>query len=76
MVPMAIDIVEPLPRREAWKLLPEPTIYPVKDAGLEDFVEQRPDGYKAAKRRADGDAVIVIDNGELSLSLLFQRVRR
>ncbi|CAK7565546.1 MAG: Actin-related protein 5 [Sporothrix epigloea] len=63
MVPMAIDIVEPLPRREAWKLLPEPTIYPVKDAGLEDFVEQRPDGYKAAKRRADGDAVIVIDNG-------------
>ncbi|CAK7227756.1 Actin-related protein 5 [Sporothrix curviconia] len=63
MAPMAIDIVEPLPRREAWKLLPEPTIYPVKDVGLEDYVEPRSDGYEAAKKRADGDAVIVIDNG-------------
>ena len=72
MAPMAIDIVEPLPRREAWKLLPEPTIYPVKDAGLEDYVEPRSDGYEAAKKRPDGDAVIVIDNGESSLVLLYQ----
>ncbi|EFX02970.1 chromatin remodeling complex subunit [Grosmannia clavigera kw1407] len=65
MAPMAIDIAEPLPRREAWKLLPEPTIYPVQDSRFESHVPSQPDDYKAAKARprSVNDAVIVIDNG-------------
>lgn len=65
---MAIDIVEPLPRREAWKLLPEPTIHPVKDGRFEKHVPLQADGYKTAKARprTDNDAVIVIDNGTFS----------
>ncbi|OAA64249.1 chromatin remodeling complex subunit [Niveomyces insectorum RCEF 264] len=67
MAPMAIDIVEPVSRREAWKLLPEPTIHPVKDVKFDKFFPPETDGYEAAKARPDGDAVIVIDNGSSAL---------
>lgn len=67
MAPTAMDIVEPLPQREAWKLLPEPTIHPVKDVAFEKFIPPQIDGYEAAKARPDHDAVIVIDNGSSAL---------
>lgn len=68
MAPTAMDIVEPLPQREAWKLLPEPTIHPVKDVAFEKFIPPQIDGYEAAKARPDHDAVIVIDNGTFLFS--------
>ena len=65
-----MDIDEPLPRREAWKLLPEPTIHPVKEYAMEDYVPPRSDGYERAKAQPDGDACIVIDNGESGIGTL------
>lgn len=62
-----MDIDEPLPRREAWKLLPEPTIHPVKDYTMEEFVQPRSDGYEKAKTMPDGEACIVIDNGSSAM---------
>jgi len=63
MAPMALD--EPVSRREAWKLLPPPTIYPVKEARFEKYLTPQSDGYEKAKAQPEGKAAIVIDNGEL-----------
>ncbi len=62
MSPMAID--EPVvSRREAWKNLPPPTIYPVKEAKFEKYITPQIDGYETAKAQPEGKAAIVIDNG-------------
>ncbi len=62
MAPMAID--EPVSRREAWKSLPPPTIYPLKEAKFEKYIAPQADGHEKAKAQPGGRAAIVIDNGE------------
>jgi len=62
MAPMMLDAPAPS-RRDAWKSLPEPTIYPVKEYKFEKPIETRSDGYEKAKSLPEGEAAIVIDNG-------------
>ncbi len=64
MAPMALD--EPVPRREAWKSLPPPTIYPAKEARFEKYITPQRDGYETARAQPAGRAAIVIDNGTSS----------
>ncbi|KAH8889840.1 ARP5-like protein [Thozetella sp. PMI_491] len=61
MAPSAID--DPPSRREAWKSLPSPTIYPVQEAKFEKYVAPQIDGHEKAIARPQGNAAIVIDNG-------------
>ncbi len=61
MVPLDLD--EPVSRREAWKLLPPPTLHEVTDDRFEKFLPPQVDGHETAKTMPDGKAVIVIDNG-------------
>lgn len=51
-------------RREAWKNLPPPTLYPVKEARFEKYLPPQIDGRERALAQPEGQAAIVIDNGE------------
>ncbi|KAK4193879.1 putative actin-related protein 5 [Podospora australis] len=61
MAPSAID--ETVSRRDAWKVLPPPTLYPVKEARFEKYVPPQTDGRERALAQPEGQAAIVIDNG-------------
>ncbi|EAQ88128.1 hypothetical protein CHGG_04747 [Chaetomium globosum CBS 148.51] len=61
MAPSAIE--ETVNRREAWKHLPPPTVYPVKEAKFDKYLPPQLDGRERALAQPDGQAVIVIDNG-------------
>ncbi|KAL2153184.1 hypothetical protein VTH82DRAFT_4339 [Thermothelomyces myriococcoides] len=50
-------------RREAWKNLPPPTLYPVKEARFEKYLPPQIDGRERALAQPEGQAAIVIDNG-------------
>ncbi|KAK1759400.1 actin-like protein arp5 [Echria macrotheca] len=54
-------------RREVWKTLPEPTLYPVKEAKFEKFVPPQVDGHERALAQGGGNASIIIDNGSSSV---------
>jgi hypothetical protein len=62
MAPSAID--DMAGRREAWKNLPLPTLYPVKEARFEKYVPPQVDGHERALAQPDGQASIIIDNGK------------
>jgi actin-related protein 5 len=51
-------------RREAWKTLPPPTLYPVKEARFEKFLPPQVDSHERALAQPGGQASIIIDNGE------------
>lgn len=59
------EVENPVSRREAWKTLPDPVLYPVKEAKFEKYIEPQSDGYERAKAQSSGNPAIVIDNGEL-----------
>lgn len=61
MAPSAID--ETVSQREAWKNLPPPTLYPVKEAKFEKYLPPQLDGRERALAQPAGQAAIVIDNG-------------
>ncbi|KAK4181832.1 putative actin-related protein 5 [Triangularia setosa] len=61
MAPAAVD--EVVSRRDAWMTLPPPTLYPVKEARFEKYLEPQTDGRKRALVLPQGQAAIVIDNG-------------
>jgi actin-related protein 5 len=61
MAPSAID--EPVGRRDNWKNLPPPTLYPVKEARFEKYLPPQLDGRERALVQPEGQAAIVIDNG-------------
>ncbi|KAL1866117.1 hypothetical protein VTK73DRAFT_4910 [Phialemonium thermophilum] len=61
MAPAATEEVRN--QREAWKSLPPPTVYPVKEAKFEKYIPPQVDGYEKALAQPEGEAVIVIDNG-------------
>ncbi|KAM7206870.1 actin-like protein arp5 [Naviculisporaceae sp. PSN 640] len=61
MAPSAID--ETVSRRDAWRNLPAPTVYPVKEARFEKYLPPQVDGHERALAQPEGKAVIVIDNG-------------
>jgi hypothetical protein len=50
-------------RREAWKNLPSPTLYPVKEAKFEKYLTPQVDGHERALAQPEGTVAIVIDNG-------------
>ncbi|KAL2159918.1 hypothetical protein VTH06DRAFT_2051 [Thermothelomyces fergusii] len=50
-------------RREAWKNLPPPTLYPVKEARFEKYLPPQIDGRERALAQPEGQVAIVIDNG-------------
>ncbi|KAL2120578.1 hypothetical protein VTJ04DRAFT_4605 [Mycothermus thermophilus] len=54
-------------RREAWKDLPPPTLYPVKEAKFEKYLPPQVDGRERALTYPPGEASIVIDNGSHSV---------
>ncbi|TLD31265.1 hypothetical protein PspLS_02775 [Pyricularia sp. CBS 133598] len=67
MTPMVLDdqpsaAAPPPPLREAWKLLPSPTIHTVKEARFEKYHPPQSDGPERAKSQS-GPVAIVIDNG-------------
>ncbi len=61
MAPSAVD--ETVSRREAWKTLPAPTLYPVKEAKFDKYLPPQLDGRERALALPKGQAAIVIDNG-------------
>ena len=61
MAPSAIE--ETVNRREAWKNLPPPTVYPVKEAKFDKYLPPQLDGRERALAQPNGQAAIVIDNG-------------
>ncbi len=61
MAPSAIDEIPS--QREAWKSLPEPTVYPVKEAKFDKYATPQIDGHEKALAQPEGAAAIVIDNG-------------
>lgn len=63
MAPSAVD--DTVSRREVWKTLPDPVLYPVKEAKFEKYIEPQSDGYERAKAQSGGNPAIVIDNGKL-----------
>ncbi|KAK0643566.1 actin-like ATPase domain-containing protein [Cercophora newfieldiana] len=65
MAPSAID--DMAGRREAWKNLPPPTLYPVKEARFEKYLPPQVDGHERALAQPDGQASIIIDNGSSSV---------
>ncbi|KAK3987849.1 putative actin-related protein 5, partial [Cladorrhinum sp. PSN332] len=65
MAPSAIE--ETISRRDAWKNLPPPTIYPVKEARFEKYLPPQVDGHERAVALPKGQAAIVIDNGSSSV---------
>ncbi|KAK3390405.1 actin-like ATPase domain-containing protein [Podospora didyma] len=61
---MAPSVMEDMAlRRDAWKTLPAPTLYPVKEAKFEKYVPPQVDGHERALAQPAGQAAIVIDNG-------------
>lgn len=64
MAPSAVD--ETVSRRDAWKNLPPPTLYPVKEAKFEKYLPPQVDGRERALAQPEGQAAIVIDNGRPS----------
>lgn len=64
MTPSAIDGTGSVSLREAWRQLPPPTLYPVKEARFEKFLPSQLDGRETALAQPAGTAAIVIDNGE------------
>jgi len=60
MSPMAVDDL--VSRREAWRNLPEPTLYPVKEARFDSYLPPQVDGHERALAQ-QGQTAIVIDNG-------------
>ncbi|KAK4112300.1 ARP5-like protein [Canariomyces notabilis] len=65
MAPSATDDI--VSRREAWKQLPPPTVYPVKEARFEKYLPPQVDGRERALAQPPGQAAIVIDNGSSSV---------
>ncbi|KXX76100.1 Actin-like protein arp5 [Madurella mycetomatis] len=65
MAPSAMD--EVISQREAWKNLPPPTLYPVKEARFEKYLPPQLDGRERALAQPPGQAAIVIDNGSSSV---------
>jgi len=61
MAPSAIE--ETVNRRDAWKTLPAPKLYPVKEARFEKYIPPQVDGHERALAQPDGKAAIIIDNG-------------
>ncbi|KAJ4300394.1 Nuclear actin-protein involved in chromatin remodeling [Collariella sp. IMI 366227] len=61
MAPSAVE--ETVSRRDAWKNLPPPTLYPVKEARFEKYLPPQADGRQRALALPKGQAAIVIDNG-------------
>ncbi|KAL1838724.1 hypothetical protein VTJ49DRAFT_2261 [Mycothermus thermophilus] len=66
MAPSAIDEAVNV-RREAWRDLPPPTLYPVKEAKFEKYLPPQLDGRERALAQPPGEASIVIDNGSHSV---------
>ena len=66
MAPSAID--ETVSRRDAWKGLPPPTLYPVKEAKFTEYLAPHLDGREQALGQPSGQAAIVIDNGRPCLA--------
>lgn len=62
MAPSAVD-ESVSSRREAWKNLPPPTLYPVREARFERYLPPQLDGRERALAQPEGQAAIVIDNG-------------
>ncbi|KAK3943826.1 actin-like protein arp5 [Diplogelasinospora grovesii] len=65
MAPSAVD--EAVNRRDIWKTLPPPTLYPVKEAKFEKYLTPQVDGHERALARPAGTTAIVIDNGSSSV---------
>ncbi|KAK5660269.1 hypothetical protein OQA88_12809 [Cercophora sp. LCS_1] len=65
MAPSAIDDMPS--RREAWKNLPPPNLYPVKEARFEKYVPPQTNGHERALAQPAGQASIIIDNGSSSV---------
>jgi actin-related protein 5 len=61
MAPSAID--DMAGRRDAWKTLPPPKLYPVKEARFEKYLPPQVDGHERALAQPGGQASIIIDNG-------------
>lgn len=68
MAPSAIE--ETINRRDIWKTLPAPTLYPVKEARFEKYTPPQVDGHERALAQPDGRAAIIIDNGTLFTQFL------
>jgi actin-related protein 5 len=51
-------------RREVWKNLPSPTLYPVKEVKFDKYTTPQADGHERALTLPPGGAAIVVDNGE------------
>lgn len=62
MAPSAIE--DMAARRDAWKTLPSPTLYPVKEAQFEKYMPPQTDGHERALAQPQGQAAIIIDNGK------------
>ena len=62
MAPSAIE--DMAARRDAWKTLPSPTLYPVKEARFEKYIPPQTDGHERALAQPQGQAAIIIDNGK------------
>jgi actin-related protein 5 len=58
---------DPSSRREAWKNLPTPTLYPVKEVKFDKYTAPQADGHERALAQPQGSTAIVIDNGEETL---------
>ncbi|KAK3352995.1 ARP5-like protein [Lasiosphaeria hispida] len=65
MAPSAID--DMAARREAWRTLPPPNLYPVKEAKFEKYLPPQVDGHERALAQPEGQATIIIDNGSSSV---------
>jgi actin-related protein 5 len=63
MAPMEIDAPVGVSRREAWKSLPPPTIYPVKENKFEKYIPPQIDGRETVKSQSGSGPAIIIDNG-------------
>ena len=72
MSPAAIEDVPS--RREAWKTLSEPKIYPVREAKFENYVPPQIDGREKALAQPEGTTAIVIDTGKIGFRHLMEVV--
>ena len=64
MAPMALDepVLQPGPKAD----LPPPTVYPVKEVRFEKYITPQHDGREKALAQPEGNAAIVIDNGQIA----------
>ncbi|KAL2023080.1 hypothetical protein VTK56DRAFT_3990 [Thermocarpiscus australiensis] len=65
MAPSATE--DTVSRRDGWKNLPPPTVYPVREAKFERYLPPQIDGRERALAQPEGQAAIVIDNGSSSV---------